>query len=127
MFSNKSQEIVDALLKQDPAAYLPNNTHPTVIAGFAAQMKVRAQQFLSKRSAAVEIPFIGRAGFAICNMKAMSRGTVLIAPDDDGVDYNGRGNKEPIVTWRSLSNPLDVVMNVEQLKFGRMLMASRGE
>ncbi len=41
--SNKSDDIAASVLAQDPPTYLPNGTHPTVIVGYASQLKVLAR------------------------------------------------------------------------------------
>ena len=119
--SNRSSEIIDAWLAQDPAEYLPENTHPTVVAGYEQQRKVQAELFDSKKSAELEWLFSGRSSFSIIMIKITSRGTILLSPEDDG---DAQGHVEPLVDWRTWSNPIDGNITVEFLKFARWFMQS---
>ncbi|CAI4211169.1 unnamed protein product [Parascedosporium putredinis] len=119
--SDRSAEILDAWLAQDAAEFLPENTHPTVIAGYEQQRKVQAEMFDAKNSAELEWLFSGRSSFSIITIKITSRGTILLSPEDDG---DAQGHVEPVVDWRTWSNPIDAEMNVEWLKFARWFMQS---
>ena len=119
VLTNKSEAIVNDLLAQDPAKYLPNNTHSTVVAGYKEQLKALARQYRSKQSAVLEIPFSGSSGFALIHLKPVSRGRIYLAPHDDGVNATGRGDIEPLVDWRPLTNPADRQITAEYLRWVR--------
>jgi choline dehydrogenase-like flavoprotein len=123
--SNRTDQIVEAMLAQDPAAYLPKGLHPTLIAGYAQQVKTLARQYKSQKSALLEMLFSGGSTFSMIHLKVMSRGTVYISPNDDGVSPTGRGNMEPVVDWRTWSNPIDPQMTVEFVKWVRTFMKSK--
>ncbi|SPN99988.1 related to alcohol oxidase [Cephalotrichum gorgonifer] len=117
--SNRSEAIIESYLAQDPAEFLPSNAHETVIAGYKQQMKTMARMFASNRSAELEWLVSGRGGSSIIMIKIVSRGTILISPEDDG---DSRGNVEPVVDWRTFSNPIDAEITAEFLKLARWFM-----
>lgn len=123
-FSDKTNDIVQALDAQEPGEHLPEGTDPTVLAGYVQQKATLARQLQSDASTLLEVPFSGGASFSIVLCKCLSRGTIHISPDDDGIDPNGRGNAEPLVDYRSFSNPLDLDLVVELLKGTRQFMTS---
>jgi choline dehydrogenase-like flavoprotein len=124
VFSNRTDEIVKKMLAQETDQYLREGIDPTVVAGYVEQKKTLARQFKSDASTLLEIPFSGGSSFSIVLCKCLSRGTIHISPDDDGIAATGRGNAEPIVDYRSFSNPLDLELTVELLRGARDLMAS---
>jgi choline dehydrogenase-like flavoprotein len=124
VFSNRTDEIVEKMLAQETDQYLREGIDPTVVAGYVEQKKTLARQFKSDASTLLEIPFSGGSSFSIVLCKCLSRGTIHISPDDDGTAATGRGNAEPIVDYRSFSNPLDLELTVELLRGARDLMAS---
>ncbi|ROT42656.1 alcohol oxidase [Sodiomyces alkalinus F11] len=123
-FTNRTEEIVGKLLAQDPAEYLHEGVDETVIAGYVEQKKTLARQFRSEGSTLLEVPFSGGSSFSIVLCKSISRGTIHLSPDDDGVDPSGRGNVEPLVDYRAFSNPLDLDLVVELLRGTRQFMSA---
>lgn len=121
VITNSSDDIISEILAQDPAEFLPEGTHPTVIAGYAQQLRALARQFASPQTAVLEMPFTGRPGFALIYLKPLSRGRISISPRDDG---DGRGDVEPQVDWRPLTNPLDSRVAAEFLRWVRTFVAS---
>lgn len=117
--------IVDEILAQDPEELLPEGLDPTIYAGYAQQLKVLAAQYNGTTAAVLEVPFSGRAGFSVVNLKELSRGSVHISPDDDGTDEHGRGDSEPVVDYRALSNPIDNRINAIFVSFIRRFIASK--
>lgn len=83
-----------------------------------------ARKFQSDNATLLEVPFSGGSSFSIVLCKCISRGTIHISPDDDGVDPTGRGNVKPVVDYRSFSNPLDLDLVVELLRGTRQFMSS---
>ncbi|EHK98338.1 putative Choline dehydrogenase [Glarea lozoyensis 74030] len=110
--------LVSTFQSADPAAYLPPNTHPTVIAGYKAQQAILADAFRSKGSATYNIQFGGGAveGFSV-NLRPTSRGTVNVDPRDPLF-------LDPIVDYRALSNPTDLAILIEFMRFTRRYMAT---
>lgn len=121
VLTNTSDDIISEILAQDPAEFLPKDTHPTIVAGYTQQLRALARQFHSTGSAVLEIPFTGRPGFALILLKPLSRGRIDISPRDDGA---GRGDVEPQVDWRSLTNPIDSRIAAEFLRWVRSFVAS---
>lgn len=117
--SNRSEEIIEAFLAQDPAQFLPENAHETVVAGYAQQMQTMAQMFASNRSAELEWLVSGGSSSSIIMIKITSRGTIHLSPEDDG---DSRGNVEPVVDWRQFSNPIDAELAAEFVKLARWFM-----
>ncbi|SPO02937.1 related to alcohol oxidase [Cephalotrichum gorgonifer] len=112
--------IVSDILAQDPAEYLPADLDPTLVAGHASQLSVLARQLNSSGSAVLELLFTGASSFTLINLHPLSRGTVHLAPDDDG---DARGSVEPLVDYRALSNPVDLEVNRALLSFFREFLA----
>lgn len=113
--------IVEEILAQDPKDLLPEGLDPTIYAGYAAKLKVLAAQYNGTTAALLEIPFSGRSGFSLVNLKELSRGSVHISPEDDGA---GRGDAEPVVDYRTLVNPVDNRVNAIFVSFIRRFFAS---
>ncbi|KAH8898109.1 alcohol oxidase [Thozetella sp. PMI_491] len=126
VMSERAATIRASIRSQDPAAHLPVGVHPTVVAGYVEQTKARLQQLESLGSAVFELLFTGGAYVTPIFLKPFSRGTILIRPDDDGVDISGRGDKEPIVNYRTLSNPVDLAIMTELIRFERKFYGSEG-
>ncbi|PGH01632.1 hypothetical protein AJ80_08978 [Polytolypa hystricis UAMH7299] len=116
VYSKKSEEIISAILEQDPVEYLPEVYEKEQHEGYKAQLKALIKQFKGTDSAILELPFSGQAGLNIVHLKQLSRGTVLLNKDDD---WDGRGDVEPDVDYRTFSNPIDEDFVVEMLKFTR--------
>jgi choline dehydrogenase-like flavoprotein len=119
VISNRTESLVASLLAQDATQYLPAGTHPTVVAGFETRRNASAKQLLGRKSAIVEAIFEGSSAFTPILLKPQSRGTILIAPNDDGVSVTGRGTMEPIINFGTLTNPIDVEFMLEILRFWR--------
>jgi len=109
--------IVNQVLAQDPTDYLPDHIDDTLIAGYKQQLQVLARQLNGTSSAVLELLFTGASSFSPINLRVFSRGYVYISPDDDGA--TGKGDVEPIVDYRALTNPVDVALNRVLLKFMR--------
>ncbi|KAF9876374.1 Oxidoreductase [Colletotrichum karsti] len=101
---------------QDPAEFLPENTHPTVIAGYAEFQKLHAKLLRSKNTNMMWLPLMGGAGGIVMSMHVVSHGTINIDPANP--------EAEPIVDYRALSNPTDMDIMVEVIEFMRKYMAS---
>ncbi|KAK8098823.1 GMC oxidoreductase [Apiospora kogelbergensis] len=98
---------------QEHASYLPEDTHPTVAAGYAAQMQGLAAVMRSKDTVWTRFKVNGTLGPTnpILN-QPLSRGSVNI----DAADPFG---KPPVVNYRTLSNPVEIKILTEMLKWVR--------
>ncbi|GAP91305.2 putative GMC oxidoreductase-like protein [Rosellinia necatrix] len=97
----------------DHAALLPNGTHPTIVAGYKAQMKDMAAAIRSPDTAFYNHVLTGGASSGtIVDLHPLSRGTVNINTADPF-------GSEPVVDYRALTNPVDLDIMVEILRFTR--------
>ncbi|KAK0732412.1 hypothetical protein B0T21DRAFT_334565 [Apiosordaria backusii] len=99
---------------QSPAAYLPKGTHPTIIRGYRQQQRIYAREMRAKNFSFLRATFSGDPSFVPIVIHPVSRGTVLIDPA-----ASADIEVEPIVDYRAASNPIDVGVAVEQIKFLR--------
>ena len=102
---------------QDPAAHLPENSPAEIVAGYAAQQKAMAAAMRSRGSGYYNL-FLrgGDSEGAIVFLHPTSRGTVYVDPREPYF-------AEPFVDYRTLSNPADVEIEVEFVKFTRRYFA----
>lgn len=114
-------EIVAMVAAQEPTEYLPEGLDETLIAGYKQQLEVLTRQLNGTKSAVLELIFTGVSSFQPINLRVLSRGFVRLSPDDDGA---GRGDAEPVVDYRALTNPVDVLFNRVIFKFIRRFFAS---
>ncbi|KAK1676136.1 GMC oxidoreductase [Colletotrichum godetiae] len=111
--SERAEELATKLEQQDFASLLPTDTETTVVAGFEAQMKILAAQMRSKDTAFTRMQLIANQGSqGPVAMQSFSRGTININTTDPW-------NTEPVIDYRSLSNPLEADFFVESIKFLR--------
>lgn len=101
---------------QDPAEFLPAGTHPYVVAGYADFQKVHAALLRSKNANFLWLPIGGGPGGIVMSMHVVSHGTINIDPASP--------HSEPIVDYRALSNPTDMEIMVENVRYMRKFMAS---
>ncbi|TRX90956.1 hypothetical protein FHL15_008161 [Xylaria flabelliformis] len=105
------EEIASKLEKLDHAALLPNGTDLTVIAGYKAQMKNMAAAIRSPNTAFYNHVLTGGSSSGtIVDLHPLSRGTVNINVTDPFAS-------EPVVDYRALTNPVDLDIMVEILRF----------
>ncbi|POS74588.1 GMC oxidoreductase [Diaporthe helianthi] len=103
--------IVEEYLSQDSAALLPSLYTPEQVAGYDAQRALIAEALSADDNAIVEFPFNGKSTYLLFMMKVLSRGTIHLNQSDIYA--------EPILDYRSFSNPLDAVLMRESLNFVR--------
>ncbi|KAI0403090.1 hypothetical protein F4802DRAFT_608281 [Xylaria palmicola] len=107
------EKIASNLENQDHAAFLPNGTHPTVVAGYKAQMKNMAAAIRSPNTAFYNQVLTGSASSGtIVDLQPLSRGSVNINVTDPF-------GSEPVVDYRALTNPVDLDIMVEFVRFTR--------
>ncbi|KAI0545605.1 hypothetical protein F4679DRAFT_599346 [Xylaria curta] len=105
------EEIASKLEKLDHATLLPNSTDPTVIAGYKAQMKNMAAAIRSPNTAFYNHVLTGGSSSGtIVDLHPLSRGTVNINVTDPFAS-------EPVVDYRALTNPVDLDIMVEIIRF----------
>lgn len=110
------QSIASRYQSQSPSAHLPPNTHPSVVAGYAEFQKLHAKMLRSRDSTFLWLP-LGPSPFTLLTGEHVtSIGTINIDPANP--------NGEPIVDYRALSNPLDIDMMVEHIRFCRRYIRS---
>ncbi|KAH7356146.1 choline dehydrogenase [Pyrenochaeta sp. MPI-SDFR-AT-0127] len=112
--TNSTAAILSAIANQSPANYLPPNTHPTVVEGYGRQLAALKSLLGSDNAAAFEYP-IGY-GNMIAFLKPLSRGTVNIDPKDPLA--------EPLVNYRTFTNPLDITLSIHGAKILRQLYST---
>ncbi|KAK7699789.1 hypothetical protein SLS64_011401 [Diaporthe eres] len=103
--------IVKEYLSQDSSAHLPSLYTPEQIAGYEAQRALLAEALSAEDNAISEFPFTCSSSYYLYLMKVLSRGTIYLNQSDRYA--------EPLLDYRSLSNPLDEVLMRESLKFAR--------
>ncbi|KAI1298068.1 hypothetical protein F5Y03DRAFT_386770 [Xylaria venustula] len=105
------EDIASKLENLDSATSLPNGTHPTVLAGYKAQMENMAVAIRSPNTAFYNHVLTGGASSGtIVDLHPLSRGTVNINTTDPF-------GSEPVVDYRALTNPVDLDIMVEIVRF----------
>ncbi|KAK4228687.1 putative GMC oxidoreductase [Podospora fimiseda] len=113
VISSRASALSEALASQNHPSYLPSDTHPTVAAGYRAQMLSYASALRSNRTAFYNLVLTGSSTSGLLvNLHPLSRGTININPLDPF-------NLEPLVDYRALSNPLDTSIIIDILKYTR--------
>jgi choline dehydrogenase len=107
------EAIAAAFEAQEPAAFLPPGADATVVAGYQAQKRHQAKQMRSHGSAFYNLFLRGsyQEG-AMVLLHTASRGTISVDPRDPVF-------REPLVDYRALSNPTDIDVVIEFVKFSR--------
>ncbi|VBB78527.1 Putative GMC oxidoreductase [Podospora comata] len=105
------QSLAASYLSQSPSEFLPKHIHPTIIAGYAQQQRLYAAGMLDKNFA-FSATGVGALPVAAPQlMHGLSRGTVTL-----NLSFP---LSEPIVDYRFASNPLDLDIVAENIKFYR--------
>ncbi|KAJ4423392.1 hypothetical protein N0V82_001996 [Gnomoniopsis sp. IMI 355080] len=111
--SDQADALATKLEQQDFASILPTDTHPTVLAGYEAQMKALAGQMRSENTAFARLNFLAASGLeGPVLLQATNRGSVNINTTDPR-------HTEPLVDYRALSNPVESDIYIESIKFYR--------
>ncbi|KAJ3566092.1 hypothetical protein NPX13_g7264 [Xylaria arbuscula] len=101
---------------QDPAAFLPTDTDPTVLEGYKQQRELMIQQF-EGQDAAVGTLYWGTSSTSlIYHLKPLSRGTVNINSTDPLVS--------PVVDYRTATDPIDLAVYLALFRKNRELFAA---
>ncbi|KAI9821656.1 MAG: hypothetical protein M1827_002237 [Pycnora praestabilis] len=114
--SNMSSSIIGSASSQDPSEYLVNDIDPTVLAGYAAQKKALVGLLSNNDVAAYEIINNNEGSLTVAVMHPLSRGTCQISSPDPF--------QPPLIDPRYGSNPVDLQILSEALKFNRRILAT---
>jgi choline dehydrogenase-like flavoprotein len=109
--AEKWKSLVDSIAGQDATPYLPATYDETLLAGFRAQQKLTAELLARDDSAAYEFPFSGGPLGRGVLERPLSRGTISINTSDP--------SSEPVVDYRTFSNPLDLQVAIPIVHFAR--------
>ena len=113
VISDRWELIASELESQNHSEYLPLGTHPTVAAGYRAQMLSYASALRGNLTAFYNHVLSGSSTSGIVvDLHPLSRGTVTI-------DLTDPYNRPPKVDYRALSNPLDAKIMADILRFTR--------
>ncbi|CAK7207805.1 hypothetical protein SEUCBS139899_010619 [Sporothrix eucalyptigena] len=113
VISPRWAEVSANLSSQKHAAYLPDGTDDTVAAGYAAQMASYAAALRNNHTAFYNNVLSGGANSGtLVLLHPLSRGTVNIDPVDPH-------NREPLVDYRAMSNPLDGMLMADMIRYTR--------
>jgi choline dehydrogenase-like flavoprotein len=113
LFTNRTDEFISTLQRQDISKYLPN-THPTLIAGVTEQHRLLIKGARAKNIAFAEYANGGSAATPLVLQKPFSRGSVLINSTDPFAD--------PVVNFGVFTNPVDIEVMLEIFKTWRKLL-----
>ncbi|PVH96905.1 GMC oxidoreductase [Periconia macrospinosa] len=106
----------ERLAAQHPDTYLPRNLDSSVRKGYKVQKNLLARLYRSPESSVFESPFGGVCQRTSVLTKPLSRGQVHINASDP---YG-----PPIIDFRVYSNPLDMEVSVESIKYTRKYFKS---
>lgn len=109
--AEKWKGLVESIAGQDATAYLPAQYEETLLEGFKAQQKLTAELLARDDSAAYEFPFGGGPLGGGVLERPLSRGTININTSNP--------LSEPVVDYRTFSNPLDVQVAIPIIDFAR--------
>ncbi|KAI7483203.1 hypothetical protein KC351_g5280 [Hortaea werneckii] len=101
---------------QSPEQYLPANTDPTVLAGFARQLPLLVDALSDHSRAGYEIINANDGALTVGNMRPLSRGTVTLNSSEPF--------DPPIIDPRYGSNPVDGQLLVAAMRFNERLLST---
>jgi choline dehydrogenase len=113
--SNKTASIAAAYQSQDPAAHLPADASEAVVAGYAAFQKLHARQLARPGVSWMGFLVNPGPGGNVMHLHTLSHGVVTLDPADAGA--------EPVVDYRALSNPADMALAIEYVRWLRRFVA----
>lgn len=105
------RSIVSTYLSQSAESYLPSTYTPSQVVGYEAQRAILADSMSRDDNAVVEFPIQAHSSYSLIMTKEVSRGTVLL--DTDNV------YAEPLVDYGTFMNPVDVAIQVENMRWTR--------
>lgn len=110
------EALATTLEEQDAASLLPEGTHPTIVEGYAKQLEIYARSMRDNSLSFLECMLGGRPFCSPQNVHPVSRGTVALNTSDP--------EGEVLVDYRAGSNPVDIDIMVELIKFFRRYMTT---
>ena len=113
--SDKYETIASSYAAQAADAHLPPNSHPTVVEGYRAFQRLHASQLRRKNVSWLGFLVNPGPGGNVMHLHVLSQGTVTINTTSPLA--------EPIVDYRALSNPTDMALTIEYIRWLRRLMA----
>ncbi|KAI9679236.1 MAG: hypothetical protein M1817_005255 [Caeruleum heppii] len=114
--SNISTDLLQRAYNQDPADYLLEGLDPSIIAGYAAQKTSLVRSLLNDNVAAWEIINNNVGSLTVAIMHPFSRGSCNINSPNPFMP--------PSIDPRYGSNPVDLDILVEALRFNRRILAT---
>ncbi|KAI9760701.1 MAG: hypothetical protein M1840_002349 [Geoglossum simile] len=114
--TNISTDILHSAFNQSADQYLVANLDKTIVAGFSDQKSALVGLLSSDSVGAYEIINNNIGSLTVSIMHPFSRGTVEIGSSDPF--------RDPIIDPRYGSNPIDLLILVEALKFNRKILST---
>lgn len=105
------ESIVEAYKSQPVASYLPSTYTSELVHGYEAQREILADSMSREDNAVIEYPINAASTTFLVQTKPVSRGTVTLNQTDI---YS-----EPILDYGTHTNPVDVLVASEALRFSR--------
>jgi choline dehydrogenase-like flavoprotein len=112
------KSLIKSARKSPSSTYLHPSAHSSVIAGFTKQKKILLDSFATYKVAVDEFIVDTNILPIVALIKPLSRGIIGIGSADP---FAG-----PEVEWRTITDPIDLAILVESVKFARLFMASDG-
>ncbi|KAK1764370.1 hypothetical protein QBC33DRAFT_594902 [Phialemonium atrogriseum] len=113
---DRYEEIASKYESQDLATYLPDGTHPTIVAGYKQKQRVYTAAMRSRVVSFLEYMMSGSPTYSPQNVHPVSRGTIAGNTTDP--------EAEVVVGYRAATNLVDVDLMVEQIMFFRRFMTA---
>ncbi|KEZ42395.1 Glucose oxidase [Scedosporium apiospermum] len=110
------EDIATRYESQDAAEFLPKGTDCTIVAGYKQQKKIYARAMRDNTISFLECMLGGSPSCSPQNVHPVSRGTVTLNTTDP--------ESEVIVDYRAASNPIDIDIMVEAIKFFRRFITT---
>lgn len=110
------EDIATRYESQDAAEFLPKGTDCTIVAGYKQQKNIYARAMRDNTISFLECMLGGSPSCSPQNVHPVSRGTVTLNTTDP--------ESEVIVDYRAASNPIDIDIMVEAIKFFRRFITT---
>lgn len=103
---------------ENAALYLPPdiNTSPVMMAGYQHQLALLLELQANASSPSLEVPFASGTALTTINLHPFSRGSVRLNATHP--------LEQPVLDYRSGSNPLDIAISVAHLRYQRQIFAT---
>lgn len=110
------RDIIKSASTADLASTVPEDTDPTVLAGYQAQSRILLDLYNSPHAAVEEVAWEGGDTVCVAMIRPFSRGSITINTTES--------NEPPVVNFGTFSHPADLQIATEALKKVRDWMAS---